>query len=87
MKPNYRRCISCYKIAPKASFWRVVRVYLSHQIQLDSGMGRSVYICPQADCLKKARHKNRLGRALKANVPEQIYQQLQERLVTSANKT
>jgi hypothetical protein len=28
-----------------------------------------------------------LGRVLKANVPEQIYQQLQERLVTSVNKT
>ncbi len=87
MKPNYRRCISCYKIAPKESFWRVVRVYGSHQIQLDCGMGRSAYLCPQADCLQKARAKNRLGRVLKANVPEQIYQQLQERLVTSANKT
>ncbi len=87
MKPNYRRCISCYKIAPKESFWRVVRVSVSYQIQLDWGIGRSAYICPQADCLQKARYKNRLGRALKAKVPEEIYQQLQERLVTSANKT
>lgn len=87
MKPNYRRCISCYKIALKESFWRVTRDYLSHQVQLDCGMGRSAYICPQADCLQKARYKNRLGRTLKAHVPEQIYQQLQERLVTSPKKT
>ncbi len=85
MKPNYRRCISCRKVAPKESFWRVVRVYSSGQIQLDGGMGRSAYICPQSDCLQKGRTKNRLGRSLKAKIPEHIYQQLQRRLVRSVN--
>ena len=85
MKPNYRRCISCRKVAPKASFWRIVRVYPSGQIQLDRGIGRSAYICPQSNCLQKARAKNRLGRSLKVKIPEQIYQQLQQRLASSVN--
>ena len=85
MNPNYRRCISCRKVAPKESFWRVVRIYSSGQIQLDRGMGRSAYICPQSDCLQKARTKNRLGRSLKAKIPEHIYQHLQIRLAKPVN--
>ncbi|MGF1540704.1 MAG: YlxR family protein [Pleurocapsa sp.] len=81
MKPNYRRCISCRKIAPKESFWRVVRTYPDNQIAIDWGSGRSAYICPNADCIKQASQKKRLSRALKASVPKNIYQNLQERLV------
>ncbi|MGL5060688.1 MAG: YlxR family protein [Microcoleus sp.] len=83
MKPNYRRCASCRKIAPKEAFWRAVRVYPSHQVQLDNGMGRSAYLCPSAECLKAAQKKNRLGRALKAPVPDEVYQTLQQRLVAT----
>jgi predicted RNA-binding protein YlxR (DUF448 family) len=77
---NYRRCISCRLLAPKESFWRIVRLHPSGQVQLDRGMGRSAYICPQLSCLQLARQKNRLGRALKANIPETIFTTLQERL-------
>ncbi|MEA5535870.1 YlxR family protein [Crocosphaera sp. XPORK-15E] len=80
MKPNYRRCISCRKVAPKEAFWRIVRVYPSRQVQLDQGMGRSAYLCPQESCLRLAHKKNRLGRALKASPPDSIYQQLWGRL-------
>ncbi len=83
MLPNYRRCLSCRKVAPKEAFWRIVRVYPSRQVQLDQGMGRSAYLCPQASCLQIAR-KNRLGRALKATVPDTIYQILGERLAASS---
>ncbi|PSB02168.1 YlxR family protein [Merismopedia glauca] len=83
MSKNYRRCISCRHLAVKKSFWRIVRVYPSYQVQLDYGMGRSAYICPQESCLEAARKKNRLGRSLKANVPEAIYQKLWQRLDTN----
>jgi predicted RNA-binding protein YlxR (DUF448 family) len=46
-------------------------------------MGRAAYICPQPNCLQLARQKNRLGRALKANIPETLYESLQERLGTA----
>lgn len=81
MKPNYRRCVSCRKVGHKQDFWRIVRIYPSGQLQLDQGMGRSAYLCVQESCLMAARKKNRLGRALKASVPEELYQVLGQRLV------
>jgi predicted RNA-binding protein YlxR (DUF448 family) len=80
MKPNYRRCISCRQVAPKEAFWRIVRVYPSRQVQLDQGMGRSVYLCPKENCLAIANKKNRLGRGLKTSIPHSIYQKLWDRL-------
>ncbi|NJO42002.1 MAG: YlxR family protein [Cyanobacteria bacterium CRU_2_1] len=80
MLPNYRRCVSCRKIAPKEEFWRVVRVFPSQTVQLDQGMGRSAYLCPNRACLQTAQKKNRLGRSLKASVLEEFYQVLWQRL-------
>ncbi len=79
---NQRRCVACRQLAGKESFWRFVRLYPSHQVQLDQGMGRSAYLCPNPDCLKVAQKKNRLGHALRASVPEELYQILWQRLAT-----
>ncbi|MEM7579773.1 MAG: YlxR family protein [Mastigocoleus sp.] len=84
MEPNYRCCISCRKLGKKEEFWRIVRVFPSGQVQLDWGMGRSAYICPQENCLKAAQKKNRLGRSLRASVPEALYQILWQRLASKA---
>ncbi|MBE9159696.1 YlxR family protein [Nodosilinea sp. LEGE 06152] len=83
MPPNYRRCVSCRRVGPKTEFWRLVRVHPDRTVQLGDGMGRSAYLCPQADCLRQAQKKRRLGRALKANVPEELYQTLWQRLETA----
>ncbi|BAY28476.1 hypothetical protein NIES2107_03050 [Nostoc carneum NIES-2107] len=83
MKPNYRRCVSCRQVALKEEFWRIVRVFPSGKVQLDEGMGRSAYICPQTSCLQAAQKKNRLGRSLHATVPETLYQTLWQRLANS----
>lgn len=82
MKPNYRRCISCRKVALKQEFWQIVRVYPSGQLELDQGMGRSAYLCPQTSCLQVAHKKNRLGRSLHTLVPESLYKTLWQRLAT-----
>jgi uncharacterized protein len=83
MKPNHRRCVSCRRCGLKEEFWRIVRIYPSGQVQLDQGMGRSAYICPQSGCLQAAEKKNRLGRSLHASVPETLYQTLWQRLATT----
>ncbi|MBE9177662.1 YlxR family protein [Oculatella sp. LEGE 06141] len=80
MKPNYRRCISCRRVAPKPEFWRIVRLFPDRTVQLDQGAGRAAYLCPTADCLHLAQKKNRLGRSLKAAVPNTIYEELGQRL-------
>ncbi len=84
MKKNYRRCISCRRVAPREEFLRVVRTHPSRSVQLNQGMGRSAYICPCHSCLKLAQHKNRLGRALKAQIPPEIYEQLWEKIAENS---
>lgn len=81
MAKGERRCVVCRRSGPKESFWRVVRIHPSHQIQLDMGMGRSAYLCPSEPCLRQAQRKNRLGRALKASIDEKIFETLGRRLV------
>lgn len=80
MELNYRRCVVCRKIGPKSNFWRIIRVHPSRTIELDQGMGRSAYLCPEQSCLQAAQKKDRLGRALKASVPDGVYQCLWQRL-------
>lgn len=89
MLPNIRRCISCRCLAPKSDFWRVVRLAGLGQVQIqpitisatgDQLMGRSAYLCPQADCLQTAQKKNRLAKTLKTQVPNDIYTQLWQKL-------
>ncbi len=80
MPPNHRRCVSCRRVAPKAEFWRVVRLANTTMISLDQGMGRSAYLCPQTDCLRLAQRKNRLGRALKVPIPDSLWPLLWQRL-------
>jgi uncharacterized protein len=81
MTKDYRRCVSCRKVAPRSEFWRVVRCHPSNQIIIDLGntfvQGRSAYLCPTASCLQIAQKKNRLGRSLKSQVRDDIYQQLE----------
>lgn len=79
MKPNIRRCLSCQKLGNKEEFWRVVRV--EGAIKLDDGMGRSAYICPNLECLKIAKKKNRLGRSLHCPIPDEIFDTLKLKLI------
>jgi len=58
-----------------------VRTAGSQEIKLDSGMGRSAYLCPTLTCLSAAQKKNKLSRMLRAPVPPEIYQCLEQRLL------
>ncbi|OUC16623.1 MAG: nucleic acid-binding protein [Alkalinema sp. CACIAM 70d] len=80
MQPNYRRCVSCRKAAPKADFWRIVRTFPDQAVQLDKGMGRSAYLCPNANCLREAERKDRLSRSLRSPISKDFYQMLWHRL-------
>jgi uncharacterized protein len=84
MTKDLRRCVSCRKIALRTEFWRVVRCHPSKQVTIDLGdtllQGRSVYLCPTAECLQLAQKKNRLGKSLKAPVGQDVYQALGLRL-------
>lgn len=81
---DFRRCVSCRKIALRGEFWRVVKCHPSDRVEIDLGetfrQGRSVYLCPTTECLQLAQKKNRLGKSLKVQVPQSIYQALGSRL-------
>ena len=76
MQPLYRRCVSCRRVDHRDMLLRIVRDHLTGNLQLNSGIGRSAYLCPKADCIRSAQKKNRLERSLKTSVPADIYQKL-----------
>ncbi len=84
MTKDFRRCVSCRKVALRSEFWRVVKCHPSDRIEIDSDdtfrQGRSVYLCPTTECLQLAQKKNRLGKSLKSQVSQEIYQALGFRL-------
>ena len=42
--------------------------------------GRGAYLCPNPECLKKARRAKRLERALDCPIPEEVYDRLEEEM-------
>ncbi|WP_218081389.1 YlxR family protein [Anthocerotibacter panamensis] len=84
---NLRICLACRRKSGRDEFWRVVRVWPSHEVQLDQGMGRSAYLCPNASCLKQAQRKDRLAKVLKARVPPEVYAALWTRLQVKGQGT
>jgi hypothetical protein len=40
--------------------------------------GRGAYVCPQAECLRKARKSRALERAFSAAIPPEVYEQMRE---------
>ena len=87
MEINYRQCVSCRRMTFKKEFWRVVKLSTPKGlIVLDQGIGRSAYLCQTNSCLKDAKQKKRLGRSLKAIVPEELFTELEQRLSHNIQK-
>lgn len=63
---------------PKRELLRVVRSP-EGEVSLDTRgkkPGRGAYVCPNADCLKKAIKTRALSRALETEIPEEVMQRL-----------
>ena len=77
-----RQCMGCRERMDKKALIRVVRT-TNGNVQLDfSGKlnGRGAYICPKADCLKKARKSKALDRSLEVPIPEEVYDRLEREI-------
>ena len=73
-----RQCMGCRERTDKRNLIRVVRTP-DGNVQLDfSGKlsGRGAYICPKAECLKKAQKAKSLERSLEVPIPEEVYDRL-----------
>jgi len=65
-----RRCVGCMESKPKKELVRIVYT-TEGQLALDpTGKlnGRGVYLCPNADCILKAKKKNAVARGLERDV-------------------
>ncbi|MBP5208118.1 MAG: YlxR family protein [Clostridia bacterium] len=81
-KPPVRHCTGCGAEAPKGELIRIVRSP-EGEITIDEkgkSSGRGAYLCRKASCLQKAKRTGRLSRALNAQIPDEIYAQLSEKL-------
>ena len=73
-----RQCLGCREMKPKTELVRVVRSPEGH-VSVDlrgKAPGRGAYVCPSADCLKKALRSKALSRSLGVEIPPEIYDTL-----------
>ena len=77
-----RQCVGCRQMKEKKELIRVIKSK-EGEIALDvTGKmnGRGAYVCRSVECLKKARKNRGLERSLKGNIPEEIYDKLEEEM-------
>lgn len=73
-----RMCSGCMEHKPKKDLVRVVRTPEGELLLDPTGKrnGRGAYLCPNPECLKKARKARRFERALECPIPEEVYERL-----------
>ena len=82
-----RQCLGCREMKPKATLIRVVRSP-EGEISLDGrgkASGRGAYVCKDSGCLKKARKSKALERSLEMQIPDEIYDRLEQEMEAEAN--
>ena len=76
-----RQRVGCRAKKPKSELIRIVRPADSETAELDrtgKRSGRGAYICPSADCLKKA--KKRIPVALGCSITDEVYERLEKEI-------
>ncbi len=71
-----RQCIGCREMKPKNEMVRIIRTP-DNDICLDKTgrmNGRGAYICLSLDCYNKAVRSKAIERALKQEIPDDIYE-------------
>ncbi len=77
-----RMCAGCAVHKPKKELVRVVRTP-DGTVELDltgKKSGRGAYLCPNPECLKKARKARRIERALECAIPEDVYSRMEQEM-------
>lgn len=77
-----RQCMGCRERMDKRSLIRVVRAP-DGTVSLDfsgKAAGRGAYLCPKAECLKKAQRSRALERALEVSIGAEVYERLEKEI-------
>ena len=83
-----RQCVGCRERKEKRELIRVVRSP-EGGISLDfkgKKPGRGAYLCPDPDCLTKAKKKKALERCFEQPVPAEVYDALAVQLAAAAKE-
>ena len=78
-----RQCVGCREMKDKKALLRIVKTP-EGEILLDSTgkkSGRGAYVCPDPECLKKARKSRSLERAFDTAIPAEVYDALEGQMV------
>lgn len=74
-----RTCVACRAEGVKPELVRFVRDPATGEARLDAGgraAGRGAYLHRAPECVELARRRGALARALKANVPDELWGEL-----------
>lgn len=77
-----RQCVGCRTMTDKKALIRVVKTP-EGEIVLDTTgkkSGRGAYVCPNSECLKKARKTRALERAFELSIPDEVYDALEREM-------
>ena len=77
-----RQCVGCREMREKRELIRVVKSP-EGEISLDfkgKKPGRGAYLCPNSECLKRARKARALERAFETALPPEVYEALEEQM-------
>ena len=77
--PVLRSCVACKKLIDRKKLWKVTRDYRDGVV-LETGMGRSAYLCPNENCLEEAWRRKRLQKALRCPVELSVVEVLRNKL-------
>ena len=74
-----RMCVGCREMFPKKELMRVVKSpedVISFD-RIGKAPGRGAYLCPDLQCLKKARKSGSISRVLEVEIPAEIYDEME----------
>lgn len=77
-----RQCVGCRTMKNKRDLFRVVRSP-EGEISLDfvgKKSGRGAYVCPNVECLRRARKSRALERAFGMSIPPEVYAALEKEM-------
>ena len=77
-----RQCVGCREMKEKKSLIRLVKppegpVSLDFKGKLP---GRGAYVCPNGECLKRARKSRALERAFSSPMPDEVWEGLEAQM-------
>ena len=86
-KNKPRTCVGCMEESPKRTLLRIVRTPEMEVLYDPTGRanGRGVYVCACVECIKQAKKKKALTRALKISIDDSIYALLEEACLKKEN--